>query len=594
MPFRRTVWCCLGVFAVLGFSTPVVAQAPPPPAGDVGAEELTRGPVHEAFGQPVAFNPAAGVIAAKKPPEPVEELPPDEKPEGDAVAWISGYWAWDDEAKDFLWVSGLWRSIPPGRTWVPGYWSETTEGSQWVSGYWGTEATTEVNYLPAPPETLETGPVGDAPTEESVWAPGCWIWRDTRYLWQPGHYIAGHADWVWSPAHYEWTPAGYVFVNGFWDYPFATRGLLFAPVSFARYRPGFRYVPSVVIDTRYLTAALFSRPAYQHYYFGDYYANTYVRGGIFPWFSFHYTRYGYDPLFAHTEYVYSRRDPRWEANLRQVYFQRRDNEAFRPARTFRAQAEFVRRSDPSAAASLTLARRLDDRGRDFPVNVVKIEQTNITNIRNNVKIVNETRNERVKVEKQVVKDSGAAGSTGGKGTGRQTPVNVKVNAAARLVAPAAKGSRPAARAPEAPTAPKVETTPPARPAAKTRLPDPEDVLKPDFQRPRGKGKDATPTAKDPVPKTGTLPRKKDDDDPPAKKNPPKTGGGPKKDADDDPPAKKNPPRPTPPPKKDRDDDPPPRPKVNPPKADPPKAEPPKADPPPKKANPPKGKDKDKD
>lgn len=33
-------------------------------------------------------------------------LPPDQKPEGDDVAWIPGYWAWDDERNDFLWVSG--------------------------------------------------------------------------------------------------------------------------------------------------------------------------------------------------------------------------------------------------------------------------------------------------------------------------------------------------------------------------------------------------------------------------------------------------------------------------------------------------------
>jgi len=602
-----TVWCSSSLFALTIFTYPLVAQAPPPPAGDVGAEELTRGPVHEAFGQPVAFNPTSGIIAPKAPPAPVEELPPDEKPEGDRVAWISGYWAWDDEAKNFLWVSGLWRNIPPGRTWVAGYWNETTEGVQWVSGYWVAEATTEVTYLPPPPETLEAGPVGAPPTVESVWAPGCWIWRETRYLWQPGHYITGYADWVWTPSHYEWSPAGYVFVNGFWDYPLETRGLLFAPVSFARYRPGFQYIPQVVIDTRYLSLALFARPAYSHYYFGDYYASNYVSGGIYPWFAFHSSRYGYDPLYEHMDYVSSRRDPRWETNMRQVYFQRRDNEALRPARTFRGQAEAVRRADAGTAASLALAQPLSQaRQKDFPVNVVKVNQTNITNIRNNVKVVNESRTERVKVEKQVVKDHGAGGSTGGKqpATAR-APVNVKVNATANLVAPAAKGSRPAARAPEAPTAPKPSDTAPAtRPAAKGRLHDPEEALKPDFQRPGARNRDVAPKGKDrePLPKTGSAPKKEPVEEPPVNKKPPKTDPVPKKDREDDPPAKTPVPKPVEPPPQPKVTPPMPPAKVDPPKAEPPKAAPPKAEPPkaeppkatPPKANPPKGKDKDKD
>jgi hypothetical protein len=619
MRFRSLLWCfCLAV--PLALTARAVAQDPPP-VGEGGAEELTRGPVHEAFGQPVAFNPQPGPIAPKAPPEAIEELPPEEKPEGDNVAWISGYWHWDDEAKEFLWVSGIWRNVPPGQTWVPGYWNETTEGYQWVSGYWSADSTTEVEYLPPPPESVETGPVGDPPSAEHVWVPGCWMWRETRYLWRPGYYIVARPDWVWVPAHYSWTPAGYVFIDGRWDYPLATRGLIFAPIRFAAFRPGFRYTPTVVVDFRFLTFALFSRPAYGHYYFGDYYANSYVRGGIYPWFAFHRTRYGYDPLFAHTDYVYSRRDPRWETNLRQVYFQRRDDERYRPARTYRAQLDVIRRADDRTAPSLYLARSLKDRDRDFPVNVVKV--TNVTNIQNNVKIVNQARTERVKVEKQVVRESPPAAKGAAKATARTAPVKVKVNTA-NLVAPAAKGGKAAARAPEVPTAPKADATPPAKGAAKSRLPDPEEVLRPEFRRP---GKERDPGAKDadPMPKAKApgkkddpppvpLPRpKKDVDDPPVKKDPPKTVPPPKKDRDVDPPAKPPVPKPLPKkdkdddppprPKKDRDDDPPPRPKVTPmppAKADPPKVDPPprpKADPPPRpKADPPpkKGKDKDKD
>ena len=47
---------------------------------------------------------------------------------GDNVVWIPGYWSWDDSRNDFLWVSGIWRNLPPGRQWVPGYWSEAAGG----------------------------------------------------------------------------------------------------------------------------------------------------------------------------------------------------------------------------------------------------------------------------------------------------------------------------------------------------------------------------------------------------------------------------------------------------------------------------------
>lgn len=62
--------------------------------------------------------------------EAIEEVPPEQKPTGDNVDWIPGYWAWDDERTDFLWVSGIWRSLPPGRQWVSGYWAKSGRDSQ--------------------------------------------------------------------------------------------------------------------------------------------------------------------------------------------------------------------------------------------------------------------------------------------------------------------------------------------------------------------------------------------------------------------------------------------------------------------------------
>ena len=82
-------------------------------------EILTRGPVHEAFLAPVVYNPAPTVIVTHQPPEAITEVPPDQAPEAGAV-WVPGYWAWDDDSTDFLWVSGCWRVPPSNSAWVPG------------------------------------------------------------------------------------------------------------------------------------------------------------------------------------------------------------------------------------------------------------------------------------------------------------------------------------------------------------------------------------------------------------------------------------------------------------------------------------------
>src|SRR5262245_18645053 len=106
----------------------------PPPAvpNDKDAPEiLGRGPVHEGFAQPNVA-PQPGPKAPKAPPDPIPEQPPDQKPEGDNVVWVPGYWAWDDDKSDFLWVSGFWRVPPAGRKWVPGYWHKGDNGWQWV------------------------------------------------------------------------------------------------------------------------------------------------------------------------------------------------------------------------------------------------------------------------------------------------------------------------------------------------------------------------------------------------------------------------------------------------------------------------------
>ena len=314
-----------------------------------GVQVLTRGPVHEAFAGMVTFNPAPGVIVQKAPPNAIEEVPPGERPEGANVPWIPGYWAWDDERGDFLWVSGTWRSLPPGRAWVAGYWGKITDGYQWTSGYWANAAEEETTYLPAPPATVEEGPSTKAPSRDYGWTPGSWLWRDERYAWSPGYWAQGRADWDWMPSHYVWTPRGYVFVDGYWDYSVNRRGMLFAPVYFDSglySRSGYSYSPSIALDLALLAENLFLRPNYHHYYFGDYYDNSYNRNGYFAAYAYQSNRGGYDPIFSHQRWEH-RQDRNWAQGAATTYQYRLDHADARPPRTWAA----MRAIDPTTAAA---------------------------------------------------------------------------------------------------------------------------------------------------------------------------------------------------------------------------------------------------
>ncbi|WP_165074297.1 YXWGXW repeat-containing protein [Paludisphaera rhizosphaerae] len=357
----RTV---VGVWLV-GLSTIyVAARAQTPGAGDqAGVEVLTRGPVHEAFAVPVVNDPKPGLVVRKTPPKPIEEMPPDQKPAGDQVQWMPGYWSWDQGREDFVWVSGIWREPPPGRQWVPGYWNPIADGVQWVPGAWIPIANTapgnldasvvaaqgEAAYLPEPPASLEVGPNIPQPAGEVFWSPGCWMWRQTRYVWRPGFWAAVQPAWVWVPAHYVWTPGGFLFVDGFWDLPVIDRGILFAPVYYAQpvyLQPAYVYTPTITIAAPGLVANLFVQPTYNHYCFGDYYDPSFLAVGVFPSFSFAYVSGPrppafYDPLFTFYASVNVRSNPGWMAQCRQDYVQRRDHMDMRPPRTYIEQTRIV-------------------------------------------------------------------------------------------------------------------------------------------------------------------------------------------------------------------------------------------------------------
>jgi len=197
-----------------------------------------------------------------------------------------------------------------------------------------TTSPTSAPFVPQPPASLESGPVGNPPTADFTWIPGTWIYRHGRFLWLAGQWSPIHRGWVWVPARYVSTPAGYVFVDGYWDYELAQRGVLFAPVSFRRgyHQWGFSYTPSVVLNTDLLTDCLFVNSPCGCYCFGDYYGANCAQAGIFPWFAFHMSSLGYDPCFAYCSWAHHK-DAGWHKQLIDDFRALRNDEKLRPPHT---------------------------------------------------------------------------------------------------------------------------------------------------------------------------------------------------------------------------------------------------------------------
>jgi len=426
------------------------AQAPPalptPTADDddqdaspAGGEVQTRGPVHEAFARPVEMNAEPGPVIAKRPPDPIEEVPPDAAPEGENVQWISGYWAWDDDRNDFIWISGVFRNSPPRQTWVAGYWSEVPGGYQWTSGFWATPggngngATNDaVQYIAeAPPPSQEVGPSSPQPSENHFWVPGTWVYRQTNYAWQPGYWTPCQENWVFTPAQYVWTPAGYVFVPGYWDYAVARRGCLFAPVYFPQpvyVQPAYAYRPSVLINIGLFDDCLFVRPRYCHYYVGDYFAPSYATYGFRPWFSAGVrvgnvgiginNGFGYDPLFVYANWHNSRNNRNWVADRQRHFDDLRDNPGRRPPQTFAAQQALIRkggagdRRDQQIAATIKQVEKDPNRGGVKMRDLSASDRQEFVKQSKDFKVVTQ---ERAKLEK----DNVVSGLVDGSGNARR-------------------------------------------------------------------------------------------------------------------------------------------------------------------------------
>jgi len=343
---------------------PLYAQDPdqPPPTPDQEQPEvLTSGPVHEAFAEPVNLEVQAGLTVPEEPPAQIEEVPPDEKPQGDQFVWVPGYWAWDAGQQGYIWVSACWRAAPPKTYWVPGYWARVPEGWEWIPGFWAPAGAQKIEYLPAPPAIEDVDPPGPPPSPDDIWAPPCRYWYEGRYILRSGYWVHGQPGWIWIPSHYTWTPRGYVFVAGHWDYALERRGVLFAPVRFPRHiheRPGFSYRLNIVVDLGVLRVNLFTYPRYSHYCFGDYYDAAYLRVGIFPRCESERIRVCYDPIYRYDRWRHLKTEPRWVENERHQYDLRRADKDLRPPRTYHEMEVRQAKLPESQRRSAEMARPL--------------------------------------------------------------------------------------------------------------------------------------------------------------------------------------------------------------------------------------------
>lgn len=314
-------------------STPSPPEELPTPAliqpaesnDNSGYQALEQGPVHEAFAAPVSIDPTAGTrVFDQPPPKPIDEQPPEADVAG--MKWIPGYWSWSDEVEDYVWVSGLWRKVPQGRTWTPGFWSETQSGHhRWTSGYWaagnaaagnaaagnaaaGNAAAGTMNYVPLPPRSIDNGPSTPAPGEDYFWVPGNWEYVNHDYRWRSGYWRLSQGDWVWQPACYVYTPRGYLLVDGYWDYLPPDRGRLYAPVTFYNpiyLQPNYVYRPCYPLaDSSSVLLNLFIRPGYSHYYYGNFFGPSNASRGYRPWYDVGYSSGYITPWLGNYDRMY--------------------------------------------------------------------------------------------------------------------------------------------------------------------------------------------------------------------------------------------------------------------------------------------------
>ena len=384
-------------------------------AANSNVEILTRGPVHEAFATQFQANAVPGIKLEKSPPNPIEEIPPSVRPAGNNIQWLPGYWGWDAEAKDYLWVSGTYRNAPAGQRWVPGYWNPVNGGAQWISGFWLSAKVNQLSYNAAPPKSLERGPSSDASAANQFWVPGVYEPNGGKYAWRPGYWAPYQQNYVWFPASNVVTAGGYVHTPGYWDYRLDQRGALFAPARInvaANTNAAVKFTPSVLIPATVLQHHLFAQTNSSTYLFGNYYGDQYASAGIRPWYAAQIVQGVPDPLFGYYNWMYSRGGANYLDVMTRWNTHFTSNVNLRPAATLAGQLDLATKQAGVAnlATSLvgvSVTDALSASPKGF-VNLTADQQTSLLGATQGLRVLSA---ERLKLEGGSLAVAGNAGAS---------------------------------------------------------------------------------------------------------------------------------------------------------------------------------------
>lgn len=232
---------------------PAAIAAAAPVASTASPVQLP-GPVHEAL---VPMSTPAVEVSTRSTRQPPVEQPLLAKPTqtfADAV-WVEGYWDWSPYRREFVWVPGTWRRIPPGLSWQPGKWVPAPDGAVRYPGYLFATAASPQIVRTAPPEDGEYAKDGGRMAtqkmvgEDAVWVRGSWeLDAQGNYLWTPGFVAGVEPGRVWQPGRIVPIAGAYAVVPGYWDYPLAQRGPAFAALR----QPIDPQLPPALVDLQSL------------------------------------------------------------------------------------------------------------------------------------------------------------------------------------------------------------------------------------------------------------------------------------------------------------------------------------------------------
>jgi len=143
-----------------------------------------------------------GRVSMSIPPPPRAEVRP-KAPPGDDLAWVPGYWSFDDELADFVWISGTYVVRPKRPVVVaaapvasPPVASPPVASPPVASPPVVVEPARELDAAiaaaPAPKvEAVAPPPPAVAAQPNAVWVAGHWVLVGRTWRWTPGAWING-------------------------------------------------------------------------------------------------------------------------------------------------------------------------------------------------------------------------------------------------------------------------------------------------------------------------------------------------------------------------------------------------------------------